>query len=103
MARLVSGKPGESELEFIYRTRPGPVSRKWAIWELGQRRISEDLKKLGGMIDYEVIANDQWLTFELTWGENYEALRFGPRAQRKIDYPVLLSERPNEPPPDGRN
>jgi len=102
VARLIAGKSGESELEFIYANNPGPVARKWAIWDLGQKRIGLSLKPfMKGVIDYEVIAQPHSVAFELTYANTHSGLKFGPRAQRTIVLPILNSERPKELAPVG--
>lgn len=102
VGRLIAGKHGESELEVIYRTRPGPVSRRWAIIDLSVKRIGRSLSPaMKGCLELTAICTEFEVNLELAWADRQDELKFGAVAQSKIVLPVINSERPPLDPPIG--
>lgn len=93
VGRLIAGKPGESELDFIYRTRPGPIGRRWAILDLSLKRIGPSIKKfMPGCIELTVICTRFQVTMELAYAVRIDELKYGSVAQRIIHLPITVKD-----------
>jgi hypothetical protein len=102
VGRLIAGKHGESELEQIYLTRPGPVTRRWSIIDLSVKRIARSLHPhMKGCLELTAICTTFEVMLELVWAEKQDDLKFGAVAQKKIVLPIINSERPPLDPPTG--
>jgi hypothetical protein len=103
VGRLIAGKHGESELEQIYATRPGPVTRRWAIIDLSVKRIGRSLHPhMKGCVELVAICTELEVMLELTWAPRRDELKFGAVAQRKITLPIVNAERPQLESPTGQ-
>lgn len=93
VGRLIAGKPGESEMDFIYRTRPGPVTQRWAILDLSLRRLGPAIKKyMPGVIELSVICTRFQVTMELAYAPRMDELKYGAVAQRIIHLPITTKD-----------
>jgi hypothetical protein len=93
VGRLCAGDPGKTELDFIYRTRPGPVSRRWAILDLSVKRIGRAMKPyLPGVVELTVVCMPFQVTMELAYAERIDQVRIGPVAQRVILLPIVSTD-----------
>ena len=89
---------GLSEIEEIYRSRPGPVTRRWAVLDLVHKRVKRSLRPfMQGWLDVAVICYPAKVCIEVGYAENSASLRDAAVAQGEI----ILHLFPAEPAPNG--
>ncbi len=93
VGRLIAGKPGESEIDFFYRTKIGPVTRRNAILELSVKRIGKALEPfMKGPVELTVICYPFQVSLELAYATRMDQLREGSVAQRIIHLPIIQKD-----------